>query len=385
MPAPSSRNSPARALSGYRAGLGARDLAASDRGVIQHQAFAVEPWRSARPARPRPAGTDRVGVRARQRAPRPTRNLDEGEPFGLPGTYLAGFYETRPLPYAEPGYGDPEDGQTVVNVTNGKIIRLWSRTRPSMCDTASCASTSGCSTSRGVLRRTADWVSPTGRACSRLVDPAGLVHTAVDRGDPLRGRAARSRGQVVVQSELVTNETLPITEKDPRAAAALASPLASEFFTGEELAAMLIHTTKASGLTVAAAMDHRVDGPPDTQTTVRSEPDLARLTITATAAPGKPLRMTKFVAYSWSGERTVPALRDQVDAALAGAVQTGWEGLLQQQRGFLDDVLGGRGHRDRRRRGAPAGGPLRAVPHRAGGGARRTAPDSGEGTHRSRL
>jgi hypothetical protein len=28
-------------------------------------------------------------------------NLDEGEPNGLPGTYLNGFYETRPLPYAE--------------------------------------------------------------------------------------------------------------------------------------------------------------------------------------------------------------------------------------------------------------------------------------------
>src|SRR5260370_41875703 len=99
---------------------------------------------------------------------------------------------------------------------------------------------------------------------------------------------------------------------------------------------MLIHTTKGSGLTVAAAMDHRVDGPPDTQTAIRSEGDLARLMITATAAPGRPLRLTKFVGYSWSGERTVPALRDQVDAALAGAVQTGWEGLLQQQRAFLD-------------------------------------------------
>ena len=28
-------------------------------------------------------------------------NLDEGEPNGLPGTYLNGFYESIPLPYAE--------------------------------------------------------------------------------------------------------------------------------------------------------------------------------------------------------------------------------------------------------------------------------------------
>src|SRR5579883_3620714 len=51
-------------------------------------------------------------------------NLDEGDPHGLPGTYLNSFYEVRPLPYAEAGYGFPDNGQTVINVTNGKIIRL---------------------------------------------------------------------------------------------------------------------------------------------------------------------------------------------------------------------------------------------------------------------
>jgi alpha,alpha-trehalose phosphorylase len=30
-------------------------------------------------------------------------NLDEGEPWGLPGTYLNALYEIRPLPYAEGG------------------------------------------------------------------------------------------------------------------------------------------------------------------------------------------------------------------------------------------------------------------------------------------
>ena len=29
--------------------------------------------------------------------------LEEGEPRGLPGTYLNGFYEEHPLPYAEGG------------------------------------------------------------------------------------------------------------------------------------------------------------------------------------------------------------------------------------------------------------------------------------------
>ena len=38
-------------------------------------------------------------------------NLDEGEPNGLPGTYLNGFYERRPLPYAERGTATPRTGK----------------------------------------------------------------------------------------------------------------------------------------------------------------------------------------------------------------------------------------------------------------------------------
>ena len=99
--------------------------------MIQHEGFAVEPWAVRETALDfgRLAQTESVfalanghlGMRA---------NLDEGEPFGLPGTYLAGFYEARPLPYAEAGYCDPEDGQTVVNVTDGKIIRLLVEDEP---------------------------------------------------------------------------------------------------------------------------------------------------------------------------------------------------------------------------------------------------------------
>jgi len=57
-------------------------------------------------------------------------SLEEGEPLGLAGTYLNGFYEEHELPYAEAGYGYPEAGQTIVNVTDGKIIRLLVQEEP---------------------------------------------------------------------------------------------------------------------------------------------------------------------------------------------------------------------------------------------------------------
>src|SRR4051812_33145289 len=51
-------------------------------------------------------------------------NLDEGEPHDTPGTYLNGFFESLPLPYAEGGYGYPEQSQSLIDVTNGKLLRL---------------------------------------------------------------------------------------------------------------------------------------------------------------------------------------------------------------------------------------------------------------------
>ncbi len=92
--------------------------------MINHPAFSVEPWCL------RCTGFDlevlaqteslfalsngHIGWRG---------NLDEGEPHGLPGSYLNGVHERRTLSYVEPGYGYPESGQVVTNVTNGKLIR----------------------------------------------------------------------------------------------------------------------------------------------------------------------------------------------------------------------------------------------------------------------
>lgn len=53
--------------------------------------------------------------------------------------------------------------------------------------------------------------------------------------------------------------------------------------------------------------------------------------------PGHTLRLEKVVSYGWSGNRSLPALRDQVDAALAAARHSGWRRLVDEQRAYLDD------------------------------------------------
>src|SRR5581483_3417322 len=100
---------------------------------------------------------------------------------------------------------------------------------------------------------------------------------------------------------------------------------------------LLIHHTRVSGLRVAAAMDHLIDGPPGTVVESESYPDIARIIITTRLEPGKRLRFVKFISYGWSSVRSRPALGDQVIAALSAARSTTWEGLLADQRAYLDD------------------------------------------------
>jgi alpha,alpha-trehalose phosphorylase len=89
---------------------------------------------------------------------------------------------------------------------------------------------------------------------------------------------------------------------------------------------------------MAAGIDHVVEGPEGTVTAAESEPDLGRLTVSTELKPGQRLRIVKFIAYGWSSQRSRPWLRDQVDLSLAAAKRTGWAGLRQAQREYLDDL-----------------------------------------------
>src|SRR5688572_5831604 len=60
----------------------------------------------------------------------------EGSPSFLHGTFVNGFYETWPIPYGERAYGFAKTGQTMVNVPDGKIIRLYVDDEPYTLDTA---------------------------------------------------------------------------------------------------------------------------------------------------------------------------------------------------------------------------------------------------------
>ena len=306
--------------------------------MIDDNAFPIEPWhvrettlnldRIAQTESMFALSNGHIGLRG---------NLEEGEPHGLPGTYLNGFYETRPLPYAETGFSYPEDGQSIVDVTNGKIIRLLVDDEPFDVRYGELHEHERVlDMQAGTLARVAQWKSPAGKQVrvqsTRLVSLGQRSVAAIEYVVEAIDEFVR----VTVQSELVANEDQPKRSKDPRVATLLQDPLEAVRHETTDNWALLVHKTRESGLMMAAAMDHDVDVPGRVEVRTEASDDLARTTVICGLRPGQQLRIVKYLAYGWSSLLSRPALRDQVAAAIAGARYTGWQGLVDLQRECLN-------------------------------------------------
>jgi len=321
--------------------------------VIEQAAFACEPWAVVEESLSEDLlaqsesvftlANGHIGLRG---------NLDEGEPHGLPGTYLGGFYELRPLPSAEKAYGEPESSQTVVNVTNGKLIRLLVDDEPFDVRYGQLEAHRRVLDLRaGTLAREVRWCSPGRRRVAvrslRLVSLtqraiAAIRYEVTALDEPVR---------VVLQSELVANEELPGGGErsrasgdlaDPRSAGVLADPLVAVRHAAEGCSGLLVHRSAVSGLTVAAMMDHELTAAPDDhEILAEASEDRARTGVIARLAPGERLCLVKYLAYGWSAQRSTPALEDQVAGAVHAARHSGFDGLLSEQRRTLDEFWAG--------------------------------------------
>jgi len=267
--------------------------------------------------------------------------LDEGEPGAVPGTYLNGFHETRPIPYADRGFGDPTDDQILVNVTDGSRIRLLVEGEPLDVRTGTVLEHERVLDLRaGVLLRSLRWRSPAGHEVRlrsrRLVslayrEVAAIEYEVVPADGPLR---------LDIQSELAASRGGSEPSTDPRAGVELATDTLVPCFaehTGRS--AVLVHETRRSHHRLAAAMDHvLVDCPESAIEQDSADEATARWTVAASVESGRPLRLVKLVSYHWAPDGDPASLAADARRSLARARHVGFEGLAAEQRAALDSV-----------------------------------------------
>ena len=231
-----------------------------------------------------------------------------------------------------------------MNVTNGKLIRLLVDDEPFDVRYGQPArARARARPARGRPAPPCRVGSPAGAAVrvtsTRLVSfvqrsTAAILYEVEPLAGPVR---------VVVQSELVANEpSARRSSRDPRAAAGLESPLVSQEDSDHELRVVLVHSTRSERLALAAGMDHIDRGAGrDGDRRPRARPTSAASRSRRTSRPGSGSGSSSSSPTAGRARRSMPALRDQVVAALAEARHTGWDGLLDGQRAYLDEFWGG--------------------------------------------
>jgi alpha,alpha-trehalose phosphorylase len=250
---------------------------------------------------------------------------EEGTPAHDPGVILNGFHETWPIVYPEDAYGLARTGQTIVDVTDGSIIRLFVDHEPFDLATARVLRFERVLDMRiGVLVREVEWETARGRRLlvrsRRLASLADRHLAAID----YEVVALDGDAHVTLSSELVTHAPVQSTD-DPRRGKGFAEKVLVPRDARTHADGALLHlATRNSGLELACGMAHQIDSPAEVTVDARAEGDGARFVAQVDLAAGESLRLSKFVAYHWERQARAGDLIGRVERTLDRAHSKGY-------------------------------------------------------------
>ena len=281
-------------------------------------------------------------------------NPPEGRDAHSHGTFVNGFHETWPIMHAESAHAFARTGQTIVNVPDAKLMKLYVDDEPLRLGSADLEHYERSVDFRtGVVTRDLIWRTPAGkrvRVTSSTMASMVHRHLAVLSLDVsmLDGTAP-----IVVSSQLLNRqdgedeyhvESAALgAGTDPRQARrfdrrVLLSRVQRRLEVPEGDGVVLGHRCAESGMTIASAYRHLIECEgDDLETNVEVRPDHAKTVVATTLAPGASVRVTKFVAYHTSTGVPCEELADRCARTLDRAASTGREALEAEQRGWFDD------------------------------------------------
>ena len=187
---------------------------------------------------------------------------EEGGPNAENGTFINGFYETRPIVYGEEAYGFAKTGQTICNVTDSKIIKLFVDDEPFWLPNAHLLKYDRrLNMKSGTLDRKILWETPAGKQVSitsrRLVSFPNRHVAAISYCVTL----LNAQAFVVISSEMAANGTSVLDDGgDPRLARAfLGRVLHPRASYSRDRCIVLCHATEKSRFTLTCATDNALE------------------------------------------------------------------------------------------------------------------------------
>ncbi len=269
-------------------------------------------------------------------------NFSESRDAYMDGSFINGFHETWPISHAEEAYGFARIGQTIVNVPDPKVIRLYVDDEPLHLSVADLIEYERALDFRtGVLTRDLVWRTPGGKRVrvrsSRMV-PLEQRHLAVLTFEVT---LLDQRASLSISSQLINRQD--VHDEGPQHEAGLGGggtdPRKAESFDRRVLEPhdhgadaetgriKLAYCTTESGMSLGVVADHLLETEAEYTTNAHSEDDQAKVIYRVAAEPGVPVRLTKLVAFHTA--RTVPP-RELIDRCKRTLDRTRDEGVARQ-------------------------------------------------------
>jgi alpha,alpha-trehalose phosphorylase len=264
---------------------------------------------------------------------------EEGGPTAENVTLINGFYETRPIIYGEEAYGFPKTGQTICNVTDSKIIKLFVDDEPFWLPHANLLSYDRRLNMRsGTLDREILWETPAGKQVSitsrRLVSFADRHVAAISYCVKLLNAEAN----VVISSEMATAASSDRADADdPRLAKAFSARVLhprANYGRGRRI--VLCHATEKSGLTLTCAIDHALETSCPHADKAEIREDFGQVAFSITARPGCPIQLTKYMVYHTSATASPEELCGRAEWTMDRVTSEGFQPLLAAQEQYMN-------------------------------------------------
>ena len=266
-------------------------------------------------------------------------NFDEGKPAFQNGTFINGFYESWPIVYGEEAYGFAKTGQTIVNVTDSKIIRLYVDDEPLFIPTANLQSFErSLDMKTGILEREILWETPSGKRVSirsrRLVSFQHRHMAAIS----YRVMMLNADAPVVISSEVLTRKSDQPSRGDPRQARGFEHQvLVPQTSHAKNHRILLSYVTSNSGMTLACGVEHTMETDCTYSCKSDSSDDAGKVVFSIDAQSGKPITLTKYMTYHTSRSAPPRELCERAERTLDRTVSSEFEELVSSQQDYLDD------------------------------------------------
>ena len=265
---------------------------------------------------------------------------EEGGPNAENGTFINGFYETRPIVYGEDAYGFAKTGQTICNVTDSKIIKLFVDDEPFWLPNAALLSYDRrLNMKSGTLDREVLWETPAGKQVSitsrRLISFVNRHVAAIS----YRVILLNAQASVVISSEVATNEAgARSNEDDPRLARAFSGRvLHPRTSYSKDRRIVLCHATEKSGFTLTCATDNALETSCPYSHEVAHTSDFGQVAFTVEAQPGCSIHLTKYMVYHTSRTASAEELCGRAEWTMDRIVSQGFPQLLASQEQYMED------------------------------------------------